>query len=116
MTKDEAIKEIKCYVNNSVAFAELIGEEPDTFCEALRIAISALERDRWISVKDATPKMMGEEGYTGYLVYSNGFMQVADYVSDGYGAGEFHVDGEYEPDVVAFIPLPEPPKEAHNGE
>lgn len=85
--------------------------EPDEMDEALRLAIEALERDRWISVKDATPKMAGEEGYTGYLVYSNGYMQVADYVSDGYGVGEFHIDGEYDPDVIAFMPLPEPPKE-----
>ena len=81
-------------------------------CEALDLAISALERDGWISVKEEPKKKVGDEGYTGYLVYANGHYEIADYVQEKlFGIYEFHVDGEYEPDVVAFMPLPEPPKE-----
>lgn len=114
MTNKEAIELLRPLAErrlNVRVGGDVFRTKPDDIDRALALAIEALERDRWISVKDATPKMVGEEGYTGYLVYSDGFVRVADYVSDGYGIGEFYVDGEYDPYVTHYRPLPEPPKE-----
>ena len=53
-----------------------------------------------------------EEEYKGYLVYANGYYEVADYTTEKFdNTPYFHVDGEYEPDVTHWMPLPEPPKE-----
>ena len=57
----------------------------------------------WISVKERLPELhtpvatRDEFGYynIAYLMYGN----------------EFHVDGEYDPDIRWWTPLPEPPKE-----
>lgn len=66
----------------------------------------------WISVKE-TPKLkVGDDGYNGYLVYADGYYQVADYSTDKFDNLEyFCVHGEYEPNVTHWMPLPEPPKE-----
>ena len=66
----------------------------------------------WTSVNESPPFKVGDEGYTGYLVYSDGYIRVADYTTDKYdNIPYFHVDGEYDPDVTHWMPLPEPPKE-----
>ena len=102
MTNEEAISVIS-ELNKLTGYVQ---------AEALDLAISALSRDRWISVKETPPKKVGDDGYTGYLVYANGRYEIADYAQEKlFGIYEFHVDGEFEPDVVAFMPLPEPPKE-----
>ncbi len=101
-------------MKNEEAIAELRDIETDDpkIREAYDLAISALSRDRWISVEETPPKKVGDDGYTGYLVYANGYYEIADYAPEKlFGIYEFHVDGEYEPNIVAFMPLPEPPKE-----
>lgn len=67
---------------------------------------------RWIPVTEKPPLKVGDDGYNGYLVYANGYYEVADYTTDKFdNAPYFYVDGEYEPDVTHYMPLPEPPKE-----
>ena len=67
---------------------------------------------RWIPVTETPPLKVGDNGYNGYLVYANGYYEVADYTTDKLdNVLYFHVNGEYEPDVTHFMPLPEPPKE-----
>ena len=109
MTNDEAIKMLV----NATYSEEWQGNERLT--EAQNMAISALERDRWHSeLSEFPPKKVGDDGYTGYLVFSDGYIQVADFVALGGAipyAYEFHVDGEYDPDVTHWMQLPDPPKE-----
>ena len=67
---------------------------------------------KWISVEERLPKKkVGDEGYVGYLVLSDGEHQIADFTNDKYmqTAYEFHVDGEYDPNVTHWMELP--PKE-----
>ena len=67
---------------------------------------------RWIPVTEQPPLKVGDDGYNGYLVFANGYYEVADYTTDKFdNAPHFHVNGEYEPTVTHFMPLPEPPKE-----
>ncbi len=67
---------------------------------------------RWIPVTGEAPLKVGDDGYNGYLVYANGYYAVADYTTDkGDNVPYFYVNGEYEPDVTHWMPLPEPPKE-----
>ena len=82
--------------------------------------ISALEMEnenlkramRWIPMTGEAPLEVGDDGYNGYLVYANGYYAIADYAKDKYdNVPYFHVDGEMEPDVTHYIPLPPPPKE-----
>ena len=71
-----------------------------------------MEKHRWIPVTEEPPLKVGDDGYNGYLVFANGYYEVADYTTDKFGNAEyFHVNGEYEPDVTHGMPLPEPPKE-----
>ena len=66
----------------------------------------------WIPVTQEPPLKVGDDGYNGYLVYANGYYEVADYTTDKFdNVPYFHVNGEYEPDVTHYMPLPEPPKE-----
>lgn len=65
----------------------------------------------WHSITEKPPKIVGDDGYTGYLVYSDGYIQVADYSADRLGDIWFHVDGEYDPDVTHWMLLPAPPDE-----
>ena len=68
--------------------------------------------NEWYSVDDILPLLaVGDEGYTGYLVYSCGYPMVADYGVDRLGTLWFYVDGEYDPDVTHWMPLPAPPDE-----
>jgi hypothetical protein len=67
---------------------------------------------RWIPVTVEPPLKVGDDGYNGYLVYANGYYEVADYAVDKYdNVPYFHVDGELETDVTHWMLLPEPPKE-----
>ena len=63
---------------------------------------------KWISVEERLPEKM----YSACLVYSDGYIQVACWSHDKMGWDVwFYVDGEYDPDVTHWMPLPEPPKE-----
>ena len=67
---------------------------------------------RWIPVTETPPLKVGDDGYNGYLIYANGYYAVADYTTDKFdNVPYFHVNGEYEPDVTHWQPLPDPPKE-----
>lgn len=44
MEINKAIERLKEYYDNSVIFSETVGEEVDSFTEALQMAISALEK------------------------------------------------------------------------
>lgn len=69
-------------------------------------------KPRWIPVNEEPPLQVGDDGYNGYLVYANGYYEVADYTTDKFdNVPYFHVNGEYETDVTHFMPLPEPPRE-----
>ena len=89
---------------NGNATAKLYNEAAD--------AIEELSKRRWIPVTEEPPLKVGDDGYNGYLVYANGYYEVADYTTDKLdNVPYFHVNGEYEPDVTHYMPLPEPPKE-----
>lgn len=74
-------------------------------------------RFTWHPVTEAPRYKVGDEGYNGYLVYANGYYEVADYTTEKFdNVPYFHVDGEYEPDVTHWMPLPQPPKENGKSE
>lgn len=81
------------------------------------LAVEDLEKigwGEWIPATEKPPLKVGDDGYNGYLVYANGYYAVADYTTDKFdNVPCFHVNGEYEPDVTHYMPLPEPPKEKH---
>ena len=67
---------------------------------------------RWIPVTEEPPLKVGDDGYNGYLVYADGYYEVADYTTDKFDCVPyFHVDGEYEPGVTHWMQLPQPPTE-----
>ena len=75
-------------------------------------AADVVPTPKWRSVVEAPPTRVGDDGYTGYLVYSDGYIQTADYTIDGFDdVPYFHVNGEYEPNVTHWMPLPRPPLE-----
>ena len=62
----------------------------------------------WISVEERLP----EKTITACLVYADGRTQVADWTHDKWGEDWwFYVDGEYDPEITHWMPMPEPPKE-----
>ena len=72
---------------------------------------------KWISVTEQPPLKVGDDGYNGYLVFANGYYEVADYTTDKFdNIPYFHVDGEYESDVTHWMPLPKPPKEENGND
>lgn len=74
--------------------------------------LESLIKPCWIPVTETPPLKVGDDGYNGYLVYTNGYYAVADYTTDKFdNVPYFHVNGEYEPFVTHFMPLPDPPKE-----
>lgn len=90
---------------------EELSRENESLAKSVNEA-SEILRKRWIPVTETPPRKVGDDGYNGYLVYANGYYEVADYTTDKLGNVLcFHVNGEYEPDVTHFMPLPEPPKE-----
>lgn len=89
-------------------------EECDGCSDKTRSVIEKLQKmiPRWIPVTEEPPLKVGEDGYTGYFVYANGHVEIADYTTDKFdNVPYFYVDGEYEPDVTHWMPQPEPPKE-----
>lgn len=74
--------------------------------------LESLIKPYWIPVTEEPPLKVGDDGYNGYLVFANGYYEVADYTTDEFdNVPYFHVNGEFEPNVTHFMPLPEPPKE-----
>lgn len=71
--------------------------------------LERLIKPRWIPVTEAPALKVGDEGYPGYLVYANGYYDVADYGVDRLGNGPRFLD-EYELDITHYMPLPEPPE------
>ena len=72
-------------------------------------SIDEITVSSWVNIHDKTPKIkVGDPEYTGYLVYSNGHIQVADWTCDRYFPDvlEFYVDGEYDPDVELWMKIP----------
>ena len=66
---------------------------------------------KWIPVTEEPTLKVGDDGYNGYLVFANGYYEVADYATDKFdNVPYFHADGKHEPDVTHYMPLPEPPK------
>lgn len=64
---------------------------------------------KWISVKERLPERGAPKGC---LIYADGYTCAADWSCDRYGDDWwFYVDGEYDPEVTHWMPLPEPPKE-----
>lgn len=112
MTNEEAIQTIR----DEIDFLEEEYEnEAHDFIEALRLAISALSRDRWISDRpplqdEATGYVLavvdGECGnitFDGALVLAEYDPPYGEWLVDAYPDGIFK--------VKAWRPLPEPPKE-----
>lgn len=106
--------DIACdYEQAADAIEELLAERDEVNADSWKTAFE-VERDehRWIPVTEEPPLKVGDDGYNGYLVYANGYYEVADYTTDKFdNVPYFHVNGEYEPDVTNYMPLPEPPKE-----
>lgn len=70
------------------------------------------DEHRWIPVTEKPPLKVGDDGYNGYLIYANGYYEVADYTTDKFdNVPYFYVNGEYEQDVTHWMLLPEPPTE-----
>ena len=113
---DELVKRLRDAAKMSEALAVLLPHsEGNAVAKLHRDAADAIEelsKPRWIPVTEEPPLKVGDDGYNGYLVYANGYYEVADYTTDKFdNVPCFHVDGEYEPDVTHYMPLPEPPKE-----
>ena len=97
---------------NAIADMEL---EKDCLGEAAMALYGALPK--WNPIQEVPELKVGDEGYNGYLVYANGYYEIADYTTDRFGNLEyFHVNGEYEPDVTHWMPLPDPPNEVDQEE
>lgn len=95
---------------NAARAADAI-EELEEKVQAYAETLYAYENP-WISVTEEPPLKVGDDGYNGYLVYADGYYAVADYTTDKIdNVPYFHVDGEYEPNVTYYMPLPPPPKE-----
>lgn len=117
---DELVKRLHRYSENCVAykldadFADAVQQAADAI-EGLSHAVDQMtewRKNLWIPVTEEPPLKVGDDGYNGYLVYANGYYEVADYTTDKFdNVPYFYVDGEYEPDVTHWMPLPEPPKE-----
>ena len=102
-------------MNEAADAIEELSHDYEKLAEDFNGAVELLhkrEKPRWISVEERLPeKKVGDEGYVGYLVLSDGEYQIADFTNDKYmqTAYEFHVDGEYDPNVTHWMELP--PKE-----
>ena len=105
---DKLIKALHNVSEYDSGYAKLMYDAADAI-----EALSKTEKTtQWIPVTEEPPLKVGDDGYNGYLVYANGYYEVADYTTDKFdNVLYFHVNGEYEPDVTHYMPLPEPPKE-----
>ena len=85
--------------------------------DALAMAISALEKTKWISVKDRLPDNKEHDWVLAQVVEDNGFMHIPrvmeyrqaknDWFEETYGWLSEH-NGLFS--VTHWMPLPEPPK------
>lgn len=85
--------------------------------DALAMAISALEKTKWISVKDRLPDNKEHDWVLAQVVEDNGFMHIPrvmeyrqaknDWFEETYGWLSEH-DGLFS--VTHWMPLPDPPK------
>ena len=95
-----------------MAEAESHIAEVDRLNKQIEVLSKKEKTTQWIPVTEEPPLKVGDDDYNGYLVYANGYYEVADYTTDKFdNVPYFHVNGEYEPDVTHYMPLPEPPKE-----
>lgn len=80
--------------------------------DAFDLSIHALEQSIWHGVDESPSKKVGDDGYRGYLlIVDHLYYAIGDYTTDKYNTVPcFHVDGEYEPDVTAWMELPEQPE------
>lgn len=102
MDKQEAIKRLKRLMRST-------GNPSDIGCmnrQAVKLAIDTLENDGWISVDDKSPEIVNV-----LVSYKYGVME-----------GRKHEKGYYTkdlscqiPGVTHWQPLPQHPKEKHNG-
>lgn len=107
MTNEKVIEQLKAirsdYRDDLRNYPELVKDD----VEALDLAISALERDRWISVKDRLP----EEGDYVIVYRRGGVYNQLDWVEEdcrrGDGFAKDNIDGM----ALYWMPLPELPKE-----
>lgn len=89
----------------------------ETSLDALAMAISALEKTKWISVKDRLPDNKEYDWVLAQVVEDNGFMHIPrvmeyrqaknDWFEETYGWLSEH-NGLFS--VTHWMPLPEPPK------
>ena len=115
---EELVKKLR---NDNACLSNKTLHEAADAIDDLEFACNRYEKDykdlcayltKWIPVTEQPPLKVGDDGYNGYLVYANGYYEVADYTTDKFdNVLCFHVNGEYEPDVTHYMPLPEPPKE-----
>lgn len=109
---EELVKRLNAYSAEHEYHGGITAEAADVIEQLEGLVLYALDFiPRWIPAREAPALKVGDEGYPGYLVYANGYYEVADYTVDRFGDASFHVDGEYEPDITHYMPLPEPPKE-----
>lgn len=120
---EELVKELRepcqyenCILCQQAADAiEELSHNYEKLAEDFNGAVELLHKrskPRWIPVTEKPPLKVGDDGYNGYLVLANGYYEVADYTTDKFdNVPSFHVNGEYEPDVTHYMPLPKPPKE-----
>ena len=106
----DAIEELAKDLERSKNYEKFWNKEAEEALRRFQVAIA--NKPRWIPVTETPPRKVGDDGYNGYLVYANGYYEVADYTTDKFdNVPYFHVDGEYEPDVTHWMQLPQPPKE-----
>jgi len=119
LVSDEMIQECwDCVSEAADAIEELqktLDAVNDAHNEGYDVGYWAGRRDykpKWIPVAEEPTLKVGDDGYNGYLVFANGYYEVADYTTDKFdNVPYFHVDGKHEPDVTHYMPLPTPPKE-----
>lgn len=102
----DAIEELQKRVDVEKAFSGVWEENASECHVRFQKLLDAFPK--WISVKELPAKNVCDDGYTGYLVFSDGYIKVADYTCG------FYVEGEYDPNVTHYMPLPKPPKESTN--
>ena len=123
MTANEAIRTLKddtwIHEVNEDGTAVLWTSYADKFTDALDLAISALSRDRWISVEERLPddeesvfvvrKFLGIKGQVPLSTYT----EIAYRIDDMWFADsdEYKIARSRHTDPMFWMPLPEPPKE-----
>ena len=131
MTNEEAIDALKSIgVDEALedGRALLLVNNVDSCVDAIRLAISALERDRWISVEERLPERNKEvlvyaigdaDGFWGKHVIAIAERFLFKFFPSDEGKEKwsspwqyFHTDYK----ITHWMPLPEPPKEGGTSE